>query len=129
MVRLLSQDDTLKDALTRKDLQRLQGAWEFVAGSRRARLSIDDDRFQIEFANGDLYAGFFQLDPTRKLKAIDLSLDEAPERHRGKVVLGVYLLDGHLLVICPGVPGSGQRPDSFPEPGDRERMRLVFRKG
>ena len=83
MVPLLSRDDTLKDTLIRKDLRRLQGAWEFVSGTRRASLAVEDDQFTIEFANGEVYRGTFQLDPTRKIKEIDLTLDEAPERYRG----------------------------------------------
>jgi uncharacterized protein (TIGR03067 family) len=129
MTATLSQGATLKETLTRKDLHRLQGAWEFVSGSRQARLSVTEDCFTIEFANGDVYRGPFRLDPTTKLKAIDLELSDAPERHRGKTVLGIYLLDGQLLVFCPGVPGSSERPTFFPDPDDRERMRLVFRKG
>src|SRR5947209_17790057 len=125
---LLSQPDSLKDTLTRKDQQRAQGVWEFVSGTRQAHLVITGEHFVMTFKNGDTYLGTFQLDPTSRPKAIDLTIDEGPERHKGKLSRGLYLLDNDHLVLCPGVPGSGQRPEVFPVPEDRTQLRLVFRK-
>jgi uncharacterized protein (TIGR03067 family) len=121
-------DDSLRHQLTRKQLQTLQGAWEFVWGTRDARLVIDGNSYQITFKNGDVYQGTFELDPMSRPNAIDLRIDDGPERHRGKESRGIYLLDSDHLMLCPGVPGSGDRLAAFPEPDDRTQLRLVFRK-
>jgi uncharacterized protein (TIGR03067 family) len=128
MATLLSQADSLKDLLALKHLHTLQGAWEFVTGTREARLVITGHHFLITFKNGDEYLGSFALDPTSRPKAIDLVIDEGPERHKGKESRGIYLLDNDHLLLCPGIPGSGERPEVFPEPEDRSRLHLVFRK-
>jgi uncharacterized protein (TIGR03067 family) len=128
MVMLLSQPDSLKDLLTVKHLHTLQGVWDFVSGTRQARLHITDNQFVILFTNGDQYEGRFRLDPTSRPKSIDLVIDEGPERHRGKESKGIYLLDNDHLLLCPGVPGSGERLEAFPEPEDRTHLRLVLRK-
>ena len=128
MVMLLSQADSLKEQLTLKHLHTLQGTWEFVSGTRQARLIITGTQFQITFTNGDQYQGTFKLDPMSRPKAIDLVIEDGPERHKGKESKGIYLLDNDHLMLFPGVPGSGDRLEAFPEPEDRTHLRLVFRK-
>ena len=128
MVALQTENDTLQGTLARKDLAKLQGTWHYAAGTRVADLVVSDDGFTIRFKNGDVYAGTFRLDPTHRPKAIDLTIADGPDRHMGKESLGLYVLDGHRLELCPGVPGSGERLAALPGPDDRETLWIVFER-
>jgi uncharacterized protein (TIGR03067 family) len=122
---------TTRRRVTRKpvpsDRDRLQGIWGFVSGQRKAELLIAGDHFTVKFRNGDLYMGTFALVTARKVKHIDMTIEEGPERHRGKVSRGIYRLDGDELHWSPGDPGA-DRPAGFPEPADRTCLYLILRR-
>ena len=56
-----------------------------------------------------------------------MTVEEGPVRHRGKVSLGIYKLEGDRLHWSPGDPGDG-RPASFPAPEDHAHLYLVLQK-
>jgi len=125
---VLSADcESLQDILAREEAARLQGDWHYLSGNRVADVSFNGDRFVVRFDHGDLFTGTFTLNPLHHPKAIDLSIQEGP-RNVGKVSLGIYQVDGKHMVLCPGVPGSGERPQFFPPAGDRERLSITFKR-
>ena len=82
---------------------------------------------QIGFRNGEVYMGTYRLAPGRKPKHIEMKIEEGPDRHRGKMSLGLYRIEGHRLHWSPGEPG-GERPDTFPCADDRDCLYLVLER-
>jgi uncharacterized protein (TIGR03067 family) len=128
MATLLLDPDLFKESAARKDKESLQGTWEFVAGIREAQLLIAGDHFTVRFKTGEIYVGTYHLDPSRKPKAMDLTITEGPERHRGKTSLAIYDLDGDHLIWCPAEPGVGDRLRAFPPEEDSKHLCLIFRR-
>lgn len=128
MESLLIDPDQAREAATREDMERLQGAWEFVSGIREARMLLEDDRFTVTFKNGDVYRGVYALDPTTTPKMMDMTIREGPDKHRGKTSLLIYELDGDRLIWCPARPGTGNRPRAFPADGDTQHLCITFRR-
>ena len=89
------------------DLQRLQGTWVSVAGRREAELLVAGRLFTFRYKGGEVYMGAFWLDPSRAPRAMDMRIDEGPGKHRGRVALCVYDLDGEQLRGAP--PSRGPR--------------------
>jgi uncharacterized protein (TIGR03067 family) len=114
-----------KKKTSRTDHDRLQGIWSFVAGQRKAELLIAGNHYTVKFRNGDLYMGTIRLAPARKPKHIDMTVEEGPAWHRGKVALGIYRLEGDQLHWSPGEPGAG-RPTRFPTLQDRKQLYLIL---
>jgi uncharacterized protein (TIGR03067 family) len=111
----------------RTDGDRLQGIWNYVSGQRKAELLIAGDHFAVKFRNGEVYMGTYRLAPGRKLKRIDMKVEAGPDRHRGKMSLGIYRFEAGRLHWAPGEPG-GERPGAFPGPEDRQRLYLVLER-
>ena len=114
-------------AAAARDQQRLQGTWSFVAGIRPAQLLIAGSHFTMTFGNGTIYMGTFRVDPTHKPRAMDMVVEEGPDRHRGKTALCIYEFDGERLIWAPAEPGVGGRPQAFPPLDDPLHLCLVFR--
>ncbi len=110
---------------TRVDLDELQGAWISVAGPREARLLIAGNRFTFEFVGGDIYMGTFDLAPTADGHA---HRGRAGRTRQGKSAQCLYRVEGGVLRWCPGRPGSGRRPSSFPCVDDPRYLSFVFRQ-
>ena len=89
------------------DLQLLQGTWVSAAGRREAELLVAGRLFTFRYKGGDVYMGAFWLDPSRAPRVMDMRIDEGPGKHRGKVALCVYELDGDRLAGAP--PSRGRR--------------------
>jgi uncharacterized protein (TIGR03067 family) len=127
MVALTTENESLSDILAREDAEQLQGDWLYLAGNRVADITFAGDQFTVRFSNGDVFRGTFTLQPQHRPKAIDLHIQEGP-RHAGKVSLGLYQIDGKYLLLCPGIPGSGERPPFFPPANDRELLSITFKR-
>src|SRR5215831_7193002 len=97
------------DVDAQADLEQLQGAWTSVFGRREADLLVAGRLFTVRFADGEVYMGAFQLNLAAWPKAIDMRVDEGPARHKGKIALCVYELDGDLLRWCATEPGREKR--------------------
>ena len=117
-----------REEAARRDRRRLQGAWSFLSGGRRADLFVAGDHFTVHFRSGDIYVGTFRLDPTARPRAMDLLIREGPARHRGKLARAIYEFDGDHLLWCPGEPGSPARPRAFPPGNDPTHLCIVFRR-
>ena len=109
------------------DHTRLQGTWVSFAGRRDAEMVVVGERFTIQFADGDHYTGTFTLDDAARPRCIDMQIEDGPERHKGKLALCIYELDGDTLRWCPAHPGAGVRPTRFAAYEDLDHLCLVFR--
>ena len=116
------------DAPVMTDHDRLQGAWEFVSGRRPAQLIVSGHHCVVKFRNGDIYVGLFELDPAYRPKRMNVLVREGPERHQGKVSLGIYEFDGELFRWAPNDPGVEERLTTFPPEDDANHLTLVFRR-
>lgn len=111
-----AQDDAAK-----KDLESLQGVWQFesleVEGKglpddpgKPIRMTIKGNRVRHPGREGKIEEAIIRLDPSRKPKAIDMSPLSGPDK--GKAVLGIYAIDGDMLKICAATIGK-DRPTEF----------------
>ncbi len=125
---VMLQDVDVKEAASTKDRARLQGVWNFVTGRRKVQLLINGDNFTARFSNGDVYRGTFEVDPTRKPKAMDMTITEGPLKFNGVAAKAIYALDGEHLIWCPAEPGAKERPKAFPPTDSQEYLCIVFRR-
>jgi uncharacterized protein (TIGR03067 family) len=108
-----------KDAV-KKDLAKFQGTWTFesieIEGEKvppeslkGSKLIIKDDTFSVK--EGDVtYKGTFKIDPTKKLKEIDVTFTDGPEK--GTTMLGIYEIDDDTYRPCFKMMGK-ERPTEF----------------
>ena len=125
---LVEDRERVREEATRIDRERLQGRWIALSGRRAAQMHVEGDRFVLSFRNGDIYVGTLDLDPTQRPHAVDIFIDEGPSHHQNKSAPGIYEFDGNHLILCPGEPGTTNRPRAFPPEGDDTRLCLVFRR-
>jgi uncharacterized protein (TIGR03067 family) len=125
---LLLHDAELREAAAARDRERLQGVWNFLTGRRKVQLAIRGDQFTARFNNGDVYVGSLDLDATKKPKAMDMTIAEGPDKHKGLTARCIYALDGDHLVWCPGEPGTAERPRAFPPTDSQDYLCIVFRR-
>lgn len=126
-----------KDKEKAKDEDTILGTWKpekFDNGGGPggpAPGELDSMRFVFEKDNvirvaggpgGEEMKGTFKLDPTAKVKTIDLVVT-IPQGPGGKVqtqtVLGVYELDGETLKLCFGEGQNQARPEELKPDGKR----------
>jgi uncharacterized protein (TIGR03067 family) len=112
----------------RAELEQLQGAWLSVAGPREAKLLVAGNRFTFEFIDAEIYMGTLELDPGADPRRMDMRIEEGPERHRGRLALCIYHLDGGVLRWCPARLGADQRLSGFPSVDDDRYLCLVFKQ-
>jgi uncharacterized protein (TIGR03067 family) len=124
---MLIEDDVLED-LARREQEKLQGRWVYMAGPREAELLIMGNLFTVRFKNGEVYRGKFTLRPMHRPRGMDMRITEGPERHLNKIARAIYALDGKHLIWCANKPGLEQPPPFFPPPGDTEHLCIVFRR-
>jgi uncharacterized protein (TIGR03067 family) len=129
---LLAADD--KD--TKKDADQLQGTWDVVSlevggqkapadGLERFRLTIKGDKMSHKAADdGQTEETTFVLDPTKKPKTIDMTLKKGGDA--GKIILGIYAIEGDTLKLCMNQP-SLERPKDFASKAET-RVALVILK-
>ena len=64
------------------------------------------------------YEGFLRLNKNCRLKKIDLEyISTTVQTDNGKMSLGIYEVDGDILILKATEPGDHRRPLSFDEPG------------
>ena len=124
----LLYDAEVRGAAAARDRERLQGVWNFLTGRRKVHLTIADDQFTARFATGDVFVGTFDLDPTRKPKAMDMTVVDGPDKYKGVTTRCIYALDGDHLIWCPGTPGAAERPKAFPPTDSPDNLCIVFRR-
>jgi uncharacterized protein (TIGR03067 family) len=123
VVVLVAADGTLNDA-SRKDLDKMQGAWAAVSYVKDG-FTLPDDDAQALFrsVHGQEYAisrydkvigkGTFALDGSKTPKTIDAM--PATAQGKGKPILGIYEFEGERFKTCFAAPGK-DRPKEFSSP-------------
>jgi uncharacterized protein (TIGR03067 family) len=113
-----------------KDLKAAQGAWQLAelttdAGPAPAdrikgvKFTIKDDKLTMDGLDGKPEFTI-KLDPSKKPKAIDLTLLDGA--FKGKTTMGIYSLDGDTLKLCVGNKEAKDRPTEFKPGGDADLM-------
>ena len=110
------------------DLEMLQGTWVTICGRREAELLFAGHHFTVRFMDGDLYMGRFALNPHGHPKVMEMTIDEGPDHHQGKVARCLYDLAHDALRWCAPEPGVGERLGSFPAVQDKRFLSLLFRR-
>jgi uncharacterized protein (TIGR03067 family) len=106
------------------DRDRLQGTWVSTAGPP-IELTFTGNRWTAREKKENVeLKGTFKLDPTKKPKTIDMTVEEGME-FQGKTSLGIYELDGDTLRWCANEPGKAERPKEFKREGNGQRFLLV----
>jgi uncharacterized protein (TIGR03067 family) len=105
--------DAAEDA--KKEIEKLQGKWSAVEAEKDGEKAPENERKQIGLTfKGDKLTLHdrgradeigFKLDPSKKLKTIDLTLGK-------DTVKGIYSLDGDNLKICIRL-GAAEYPTEF----------------
>ena len=105
----------------KKEMAQLEGEWSMVSGE------IDGQPMPENFLKGSkrvakagettvtiggrqFMQAKFTVDPAKKPKALDYNLTDGP--NKGKILLGIYELDGDTVKFCFGGPGK-DRPTEF----------------
>jgi uncharacterized protein (TIGR03067 family) len=118
------------------DARAIQGIWQPTAlendGSvvakdrlRQCRLDIKEEHLSSREADRLLQSATFQLTPGADPPAIDLTATTGP--NRGKVIRGIYRLDGDRLVLCLGEPGQA-RPREFRSPAGSGHALIILKR-
>jgi uncharacterized protein (TIGR03067 family) len=104
-----------------KDRKALQGKWTAKKGDDTMSFTIDDAKFALE-GKGKSFSGTFTIDPTQKVKSMDLTIkeagDEEGKKYVGKAAKAIYSLDGDKLKWLAHEPGKDERPADFPKEGE-----------
>jgi RNA polymerase sigma factor (sigma-70 family) len=117
----------------RTDKDKLQGTWILVevtdAGKVISAEDIKAKNFEMVITGDKLTLPIrddakqvaYKLDPSKKPKEIDLSIEE------GQTAKGIYSLEGSKLKLCVERAG-GERPTEFAAPKDSDRVLMVLKK-
>ncbi len=119
---LLSPSPAADDA--KKDQEALQGTWKPVSSEQGGKdqgdeakqhtLTFEKDTFTVKRGDQVLLKGTFKLDPSKKPKAIDMTVTEGRgEDAKGKELHGIYELTKDGLKWCTCQPGGTDRPKEF----------------
>jgi uncharacterized protein (TIGR03067 family) len=129
---LPAADDAKADAV-KKELAKLQGTWQLVSaetdGKKDPEEQVKKIRVVIKGSQHSVYFGDkavvenvrFDLDPTKKPKTTDDTLED------GRVIRGIYELDGDTLRSCVGGIGK-QRPTEFTAKAGSGQTLRIFRR-
>lgn len=121
----------------RKDKAALQGAWKVTASeSKGEKVPADDlkdlalifrgDAIHIREGGKSAENFAFTLDPTKKIKEIDLTLKVGSQK--GRVDRGIYQLDGDTLRICIQSNKDAPRPSEFRSPAGSDLWLVVLQR-
>ncbi len=133
---LLAADDPKKDA-TKKEMAKFQGTWKFVSMEVNGRQSSKEEfgRFRVVFQghkwtvdDGDKIAAqvTFKVDPTKKPKTIDLT--STVDHDKGRLIRGIYTLEGDKLTVCDRGEEKGDRPTEFATKPDSGLVLVVLKR-
>jgi uncharacterized protein (TIGR03067 family) len=117
----LTADDAKGEAM-KKERKKFEGTWQVVSLEADGNKAAEEDAKKITVVNeadgkwaieaeGKVVArGTSEIDPTKKPKAVDLTVTEGDDK--GKTVLGIYELLDDTRKVCLGQPGK-ERPTEF----------------
>jgi uncharacterized protein (TIGR03067 family) len=133
---LLAAGDA-KDEAIKKDRRQYEGTWQVVslvvdgnkAGEEDARkitvINAADGKWTIEAEGKVVARGTSVIDPTKKPKAVDLTVTEGKDK--GKMALGIYEFRDDTRKVCVAAPGK-ERPTEFAAPAGSDHILAVLRR-
>jgi uncharacterized protein (TIGR03067 family) len=103
-----------------KDTERIDGTWVGSKAelrgkpfpeelTRTIRITVEKGRYRVA-VSGTSEEGIFKLDPSTKLKSLDMIGTDGP--NTGNRLLAIYELDGDTLRVCYDLSGVN-RPKEF----------------
>jgi len=111
------------EALSKKYVALFQGEWNVVSVEKDGKADAKykgavrthtGDTYSMKLTEGEPIAGTYKLDPSKTPLQIDST--PASGQFKGKVLPGIYKLDGDTLTIC--FDGTGKdRPTDFAASG------------
>lgn len=120
------------------ELNKLQGKWLIVAMERDGRSAPEEhcDSLLVTIAGDKMTLGFkegkglvvehqIQLDPTNP-KVMDLVVPSGSQK--GKVLLGIYELDGQTLKMCHTDAGAKERPSEYKAPAGKYLNVIIVKR-
>jgi uncharacterized protein (TIGR03067 family) len=124
----------------KKDQEALQGAWKIVASETGGMDRTGETKDHFIVFEGDTFAlkkgddvglrGTIKLDPSKKPRAIDVTITEGgQEGEKGKVLHGIYELGTGTLKWCTSGPGGTDRPEEFSTKEGVNHMLVTLKKG
>lgn len=107
-----------------REMKKFQGTWTFESSESGGQklpadqlkdlvLVFEGAKHTVKHGTEVIQVGTQTIDPSKKPKAIDVTLTEGPMK--GAVLLGIYELDGDTLKVCFDLGGK-KRPTEFKSP-------------
>jgi serine/threonine-protein kinase len=104
-----------------KEVRKFQGTWTFVSSETGGKklpadelkgliLTFEGNKHTVKKGDEVIQVGTQKLDPSKPPKTIDVTMTEGP--NKGKVMLGIYEIDGDMLKVCFDLQGK-KRPMEF----------------
>jgi len=134
---LLAAEAKKEDA--QKDQEALQGTWRPVSSEQGGRdqadeakehaLTFEKHTFTVKKGDEVRVKGTFKVDPSRKPKAIDMTITEGRRGDdKGKELHGIYELTKDGLKWCTSEPGEKGRPTEFATREGTKHLLVTFQK-
>src|SRR5262249_38289862 len=119
-----------------EEVKKFQGTWTFEssetggmklpAGELRGLILIfEGDKHTLKKGDDVIQVGTQKLDPSKSPKSIDVTMTEGP--NKGKVMLGIYEIDGDTLKVCFDPQGK-KRPTEFKSAAGSENFVNVHKR-
>jgi uncharacterized protein (TIGR03067 family) len=119
----------------KKDEDVIQGTWLPVSGEKEGKQAPEDELKEVKVtfapdgklkvnAKGKDMEGTYKLDPSKKPRHIDLTVDEGGKELSLK---GIYELKKDSLKVCVAEPG-GERPTEFATKEGVQTMLIMFKR-
>ena len=121
-----------------KELKAMAAAWQPVSGEVEGRKTAEallkntvtthDEAGKIVVREGEkvvLEGTVKKIDATKKPRTIDTEITSG--ENKGKIVLGIYEIEGDTLRICAALPGKG-RPKAFSAPAGSGFALTVYKR-
>jgi uncharacterized protein (TIGR03067 family) len=135
-VPLLAAGDARDEAI-KKDRKKYEGTWQVVSLEVDGKQTPEEDARKITVVNeadgkwaievgGKVVArGTSEIDPTKKPKAVDLTVTEG--ENSGRTTLGIYEFKDDSRTVCLAQPGKG-RPTEFAAPAGSGHILAVLKR-
>ena len=133
---LAAADD--KDKAIKEDRKKYEGTWQVVSlevdGNKSAEedakkitvVNEADGKWAIEVEGKVIARGTSEIDPTKKPKAVDLTVTEGDGK--GQTHLGIYEFKDDTRKVCLGQPGK-ERPTEFSSTAGGGHILAVLKHG